>query len=199
MPLKRFKTISFAYILLTFVIAGCAPSKHTFCRSIEQKPCLLPEPPYRASEKTPIPPKRQNLDLGQQRIQYDVQGHSAEGTATINERRKIEVIEIIRYSTHKSAAVAKQPAPANRYLKRTEQPYTIQLGAYQKESSRMAVIDKFPASAPLYVFPMKNSWLGLSYGAFHTRNQAHIHTQKLKEQGFTDLLIRKSPIKATKL
>ncbi|WP_154715112.1 hypothetical protein [Neptuniibacter caesariensis] len=113
--------------------------------------------------------------------------------ANIKPRRNIEIIEVIRLSKRKPGLQTEKPRTQNTFAASPGFTYTIQIGAYKKEISRQTVISQFKVDAPLYTFPMKNSFLGLSYGGFETIQQAKAQAELLIKKGYTDLHIRIAP------
>lgn len=198
MLFKSSKTVSTLCVLISGALAGCAPSQHTFCSPKQNQPCQLPEPPYRSSEQHPVVAASYNPELKpgtpKQSVPMDKANKDLKTSQlNIQPRRNIEIIEVIRLSKQKPAPQAKKPRTPNTFVATPGVVYTIQIGAYKKEISRQTVISQFAADAPLYTFPMENSFLGLSFGSFETIHQAKAQAELLIKKGYTDLHIRKAP------
>lgn len=169
------------------LLTGCSQKRHTFCHE-DTSHCQPPSPPslFTSSSK---PAENDSNELSIKASYRDDQAQDAVS------KRHVQVIETLRNQPnelfHRSPQVI--------YTKRASQSetalgtYTIQLGAYKLESSRQTVIKRFKDPKPLNLFSMSNGLLGLSYGQYSSKGEALEITQHLKEQGFTDLLIRKTP------
>lgn len=198
MPLNSSKTVSTLCVLISGALVGCAPSQHSFCSPNQNQPCQLPEPPYRSIEQHPVEAVSQNPELKPSTPKTSthmgkVKRDLNTSQPNIKARRNIEIIEVIRLSKRKPGPQTKKPRTPNNFAATPGFAYTIQIGAYRKEISRQTVISQFAANAPLYTFPMKNSFLGLSYGSFETIHQAKAQAALLIKKGYTDLHIRKAP------
>lgn len=182
--------------MLPVLLAGCAPSQHTFCSLDPNEECALPQPPRESIARLTVQPKPEKQITSPITAKPEYSGTKLNTPVTPEQRkrRQVQVVEIIRNQSYTSPTRNRITHTASETAQTGK--HTIQIGAYKKPESRQTVINRFPTNAPLYVFPMANEFLGLSYGLYDSHRLAMKAAVKLREAGFSDIQIRKTPSRA---
>ncbi len=208
MTVKEINYISFCLFIGPFFLLGCAQQTHTFCQS-ETEECVSPLPP-RLQASNPSSSMERPRELAPitkpMAKEQPTASHSlfARNTdqATQRSPKKVKIIENIRYQK-KRTSPALMPKHASQKTigdnRTITARYTVQLGAYRLENSRLIDINRLPTKSRLFIFKMKNNLLGLSYGSFDSKQEAKTQVDWLKMHGFTEYQFRKLPANATSL
>lgn len=205
MTVKEINYISLSLFIGPFCLLGCAQQSHTFCQS-ETEECVSPLPP-RLQTSNPSSSMEAPRELAPITKPLTKEQHTAPHSlfvrntdqATQRAPKKVKIIENIRYQKKQTppALMSKRISPKHMGdNKAIAARYTVQLGAYRLENSRLIDINRLPPKSRLFIFKMKNNLLGLSYGSFASKQEAKTQVDWLKMHGFTEYQFRKLPANA---